>query len=914
MLRALLIILALLVLALAPHPCHADDAPRAHDPALEVTCFAAAPDIVHPVGAAFDHRGRLLVIESHTHFRPKDYTGPPHDRIRILEDTNGDGKANRFTTFYEGTRATMAIAAHADGSIYIATRNEVLRLRDTKGAGQADEVKRIAFLETKGDYPHNGLGGLEFDARGNLYFGMGENLGADYKLIGADGTTLTGGGEGGNIYWCTADGNKLRKVATGFWNPFGLCRDIYGRLFAVDNDPDSMPPCRMLHVVEGGDYGYQFRYGRSGRHPFQSWDGQLPGTLPMVTGVGEAPCQIISYESDGLPAAYRGSLLVASWADHRIERYVLKERGASVGADQLPFVQGGEDFRPVGIAVAADGSLFVTDWVKRDYNLHGKGAVWHVRMKKAPKVERPADPKKALFSMHRSLREAAARKLATDQKAAAWLWDQLGNADVRVRAAISTALAADGPNHQPAGSDLLADPDLGIRLISVRGFVDPLQQARLVKSRGTPAALRAEILRSGMAATDTKFLLGLFAGDDPFLKQAVVHHVARRGYTLDANGMADPRQRVAALLINRQVVTAKDDPRYPAVAAEEARRFLKDPDEEVRFLAAKWIADERLKGCRKDVEHAMRDPGLNVRMYLALATALARIDGNAVSDAALADYFADRLPDDKTPPALRVQLLRQVPASHPRLTLKLLAKLLAVNDDSVKLEAVRALVEHPSSKRTEPLLDVLANGKLDWGTRAFAILGLVDRVDASRLEAAARDDARLLGEVTVALARRDPPNGRPDAKDTAAWLKRLDGPADADAGRRVFFHPKLAGCYKCHRCEGRGADVGPDLSTVGRNERRHILESILQPSALVAPHYQAWVIETKVGQVRTGMLLRTVLDEYTYLDAQGGRFKVNTRDIVEVRPATNSIMPDGLIDLLSDQEARDLLAYLCARR
>ncbi len=61
--------------------------------------------------------------------------------------------------------------------------------------------------------------------------------------------------------------------------------------------------------------------------------------------------------------------------------------------------------------------------------------------------------------------------------------------------------------------------------------------------------------------------------------------------------------------------------------------------------------------------------------------------------------------------------------------------------------------------------------------------------------------------------------------------------------------------------------MGPDLSTIGRSERRHIVESIVQPSALVAPHYQAWVIETHDGHVKTGMLLRTNLDEYTYLDA-----------------------------------------------
>ena len=201
-----------------------------------------------------------------------------------------------------------------------------------------------------------------------------------YKLIGTDGTTLTGGGEGGNIFYCTADGKKLRRVATGFWNPFGVCRDIFGRIFAVDNDPDAMPPCRMVHVVEGGDYGFQFRYGRSGRHPFQSWDGQLPGTLPMVSGVGEAPCEVLSYESDGLPREYLGNLLVTSWADHRVERYELKEqRGVVHGRAQA--VRAGRQGLSArsGIAVAPDGSLFVSDWVRSDYKLHGKGAIWHIR-------------------------------------------------------------------------------------------------------------------------------------------------------------------------------------------------------------------------------------------------------------------------------------------------------------------------------------------------------------------------------------------------------------------------------------------------------------------------------------------------------------------------------------------------------
>ncbi len=429
--RSLLILPLLAALAgLLTWPAHGageprPDTPRAADDRLCVELFAAAPDIVQPVCLDFDARGRLLVIESHTHFRPANYKGPRYDRIRVLEDTDGDGKADRFTTFYEGTTATMDVAGHPDGSVYVATRNEVLRLRDTDGDGKADEAKRIVFLDTTGNYPHNGLSGLCFDSKGDLYFGIGENLGAPYKLVGADGTTLTGGGEGGNLFHCGADGRNLRRVATGFWNPFGTCRDIFGRLFTVDNDPDASPPCRMVNVVEGADFGFQFRYGRAGRHPFQSWDGQLPGTLPMVTGVGEAPCAVLSYESDGLPREYLGSLLVASWADHRVERYVLKPRGASFAAERKPFVQGGANFRPVGLAVAPDGSLFLSDWVLSDYTLHGKGAVWHVRPKQAHKPDRPADPKKGLFSLHRPLRESSARKLAADDAGRDFLRQQL---------------------------------------------------------------------------------------------------------------------------------------------------------------------------------------------------------------------------------------------------------------------------------------------------------------------------------------------------------------------------------------------------------------------------------------------------------------------------------------------------------
>src|SRR5713226_8672983 len=106
---ALLIALSLTgaVPCVESQPARPADVPKAHDPRLVVELFAAAPDIVHPIGLDFDSKGRLLVIESHTHFPPKNYKGPKGDRIRILEDTKGSGKADRFTTFFEGTKKSM---------------------------------------------------------------------------------------------------------------------------------------------------------------------------------------------------------------------------------------------------------------------------------------------------------------------------------------------------------------------------------------------------------------------------------------------------------------------------------------------------------------------------------------------------------------------------------------------------------------------------------------------------------------------------------------------------------------------------------------------------------------------------------------------------------------------------------------
>ena len=338
--------------------------------------IASDPQIVTPIGLAFDHKGRMLVIESHTHQRPKGYQGPSGDRIRMFADSDGDGRLDRWTTFAEGFRFAMNLLVRDDGGVYVVTRHGVVLLRDMDNDGVAEKQDEILRLETKDDYPHNGLSGIALQPDGKtLLLGLGENHGLPYRLVGTDGTVLTGKDGAGSIFQCALDGHDLRRVATGFWNPFSLCVVPDGRIFAVDNDPDSMPSCRLLQIVWDGDYGFKYQYGRAGNHPLQAWNGELPGTLPMICGVGEAPTTVLPFG---------GALWVASWGDHRIERYRLVPRGISYGAQRDVIVQGGADFRPTGMAIAPDGSLYIGDWVLKDYPVHGRGRIWRLA---APKGE-----------------------------------------------------------------------------------------------------------------------------------------------------------------------------------------------------------------------------------------------------------------------------------------------------------------------------------------------------------------------------------------------------------------------------------------------------------------------------------------------------------------------------------------------
>lgn len=469
--------LRIVLFAILTASLHAEP-PRAIPSGCTIELVASEPDVRTPTAIAVDPKGRVWVLENNTHFRPKNYNAPPTDRVLMMEDFAPDGRARKISAFADGFSDGMGLLLLPGGDVILSTRAETWRLRDTDHDGRADKRDLMLSLETDDKYPHNGLSGIARGPDGALYLGLGENHGLGWTLTGSDGAIVRGTDEGG-IFRFDENGRGLVHWAWGVWNPFGLAFDPAGRLFALDNDPGGGSFCRLLHLVARGDYGYRYRYGRTIDHPFISWDGRWPGTLPPACLSGEAPAGLLWHGN---------ALLGCSWTDHVIQRFPLMPRGASFTSTPEVLVRGGYDFRPSGIAAAPDGSLLVSDWVDGAYEVHGKGRVWRVRgiEAKADALPRSA-PELRLASLTEgkaSVADALASLKSDDPflfRAAVLFLAQSGSIaardsqDAEARVRVGMLLAMRQTKSAAALDDALKDPSAEVR----RAALQWIGEARL---------------------------------------------------------------------------------------------------------------------------------------------------------------------------------------------------------------------------------------------------------------------------------------------------------------------------------------------------------------------------------------------------------------------------------------------------
>ena len=167
-------------------------------------------------------------------------------------------------------------------------------------------------------------------------------------------------------------------------------------------------------------------------------------------------------------------------------------------------------------------------------------------------------------------------------------------------------------------------------------------------------------------------------------------------------------------------------------------------------------------------------------------------------------------------------------------------------------------------------------------------------------------------ELAERAISKTPPSDLPKHQDVSAWMARTDGDGDPQAGERIFYHSRVAGCFRCHEFEGRGNTVGPDLSTIGKSmTRERLVQSLVDPSREIAPQFTSYSILKHDGELLTGIHIGDEVDgRMRYVDPKGTVFYVHPNEVEQRQPSSQSIMPEGLVDQLTQQELRDLVAFL----
>lgn len=257
---------------------------------FSIELFASEPQLANPVAFWVDHQGNFYVAETYRHQKGvgdmrghKDWLVDDlasrrvedrliamkknlgskfaewvgeQDRIKMIRDTDGDGKADVDTVFADGFLDALAgIGAGVledRGSIYYTCIPELWRLKDKDGDGMADEREVLSSgYGVHINFLGHDLHGLRKGPDGRLYFSIGDR---GVSIRQPDGSRLEEP-DTGAVFRCNMDGSNLEIVHRGLRNPQELAFDNFGNLFTGDNNSDAGDQARFVWIVEGGDSG-----------------------------------------------------------------------------------------------------------------------------------------------------------------------------------------------------------------------------------------------------------------------------------------------------------------------------------------------------------------------------------------------------------------------------------------------------------------------------------------------------------------------------------------------------------------------------------------------------------------------------------------------------------------------------------
>jgi putative membrane-bound dehydrogenase-like protein len=921
-------------------------------PGYEVKLFAAEPDIINPVAFTIDERGRLWVVECYEYPKRTPAGRKPRDRIKVLEDTTGSGRADKVTVWAEGKTLPIGfdLATGIEvgrGGVFLGAAPYLFFLRDAEGAGRCTE--QTVLLK--------GFGSQDTHETLNTF-----QWGPDSRLYGLHGIfTQSKVGQvrmNAAVWRYLPESGHFDIFAEGTSNPWGLDFDPHGQAI--------LTACvipHAFHIVPGGVYK---------RQAGASYNPYAFGYLNEICDhthhqeSGWAHAGVLVLQGDQVPPEYRGSFLMGSVHGCSVKRDVLQRRGSSFVAHHAPdfLVSGDRNFRPINLRWGPDGAIYVIDWHDQNPCHQAAPDSWDMTHGRIYKIQRtgarPAPHPDLAKQSSRELVEllknnnpwfhrTALRLLAErqDRSVRGELENMLfqGSEETHSLRAL-WGLNAVSEFDEPVAARAIEHPNSwirawAVRLLGERGEISAAMLGRLARlaredpalevrsqlastarqlSRQDPLPLLHALLAHAEDASDPNIPLLIWLAYEPhvvprreevltwtkahtagnplvieWLLPRIVRRLVATGRTEDLSAsldfLGDVRDQAARRRALEALALALGDrqttrpPNWRAVRA----KLLEKRVPEIRALILRLAIVFGERGAILDEVTRARDRGQGLEVRL-----------QAVHDLAIAH------PPEGEPALL--ELLRGDPSMELRT--EACRALASYPDTDLGRDVLLGWSEYPPALRTEAV-NLLTSRKA-WAARLLEAVGQkrVPRTDLTNnaiLRIGAFHDSALDRQIEQVWGRvRDTPAALNALIDTMR-VRLGEGPGSAERGRRVFDNH----CAKCHKFEGRGHEVGPNLDGAAR-DIEYLLINVLDPNRVVGKPYFTQYVVLKDGRVETG-LLAAEEDRTITLKNENDALKVIARNDIESIPEQpKSLMPEGLANNMTVGDFRDLVRYVMA--
>lgn len=937
---------------------------------FQVTLFAGEPDVQQPIGFCIDDRGRLWVAEAYSY---PQHSTTGKDRIVILEDQNGDGRHDRRTVFYEGLNYVTGIEVGFGGAWVMSPPN-LYFIPDRNGDDVPDGPPEV-LLDGFGNHAnsHNLANGFAWGPDGWLYGTHGRT---NWSKIGRPGTPVSERIVfDGGVYRYHPVRHLWEPYADGTTNPWGIDWNDFGEAFICNCvNPHVFHVIQGAHYEPWRNRkSSEFAFERiptiaDHLHFTGGYDTRRGiGTAEEdAVGGGHAHCGTMIYLGDNWPERYRNSLFMNNIHGRRINNDILNRKGSGYTASHGPDLMRSADpwFMGVTLAYGPDGSVFVSDWSDtgechsvRNTQKH-TGRIFRIRY--AQPVSEPPAPRSLakasnteLVALHlerndwwvrharRNLQErhAAGNSLSDAIHALQQMFAQHPDVTRRLRALWT--LHALGAADEISLLQLLQQENEYLRIWGIRLLCDtsnPPKNAvqmfeRMAQDESAagvrlqlasalqriPIDSRLKIARELAAraddADDDNIPLMLWYGIEPIVQTdpagllqlaadaripLLRRHIARRlvlpdqvssGMPLLVALLRKDNETVCKDLLQGMLVGLEGHRSLPLPNgwAETYARLQQQVDPDVRSLSMRLalifndpVAVQNLSRVSVDArmdatERIQAIQALVARRTVGFEATLLRLLSDPITqEVALQGLAGYEHPDTAS------SILRAYP------TMSMTSRQSAIQTLASRREWANELLNAVDS-------GIIARSEIT-AYAARQIANLSDRMLTDRL-------STLWGEVRVTAADR--------TRQIVSYKRRLTPEAMAQAdltqGRTLFRKH----CGNCHRFFGEGGRIGPDITGAQRTNLDYLLENLIDPSAAVARDYQMEIVQTRSGRVITG-LIESENDQALTVLTVNERIVIPQSEIEERQTSSVSMMPEGLLQPLSTDEVRDLLAYLAS--